>query len=110
VSANVAGQFENLVQLADTVQGIVELYGGIYAAPGTPIGDEDPLFFQDLPTKMLSQFRNKAHQGTYLGGIPIDSVVQATIVFMRWASFSVIGPTRSFRWLRLKPARRLAWT
>ena len=78
VSANVAGQFENLVQLADTVQGIFELYGGIYAAPGTPIGNEDPMFFQDLPTKMLSQFRNKAHQGTYLGGIPIDSVVQAT--------------------------------
>jgi hypothetical protein len=36
------------------------------------------MFFQDLPTKMLSQFQNKAHPGTYLGGIPIDSVVQAT--------------------------------
>ena len=77
-AANVAGRFENLVQLADTVQGIFELYGGIYAAPGTPIGKVDPLLFHGLPTLMLSQFRDTSHQGTYLGGIPIDSVVQAT--------------------------------
>ena len=61
VAANVAGRFENLVQLADTVQGIFELYGGIYAAPGTPIGKVDPLLFHGMPTLMLSQFRDTSH-------------------------------------------------
>ena len=78
VSANIAGQFENLVQVAQALQDIFEILGGIYAAPGTPIGDADPLLFLDIITRMLAQLRSKAHQGTYLGGIPIASVVQAT--------------------------------
>eukprot|EP01036_Dinobryon_divergens_P035617 gene35617-46192_t len=77
VSANIAGQFENLVQVAQALQDIFEILGGIYAAPGTPIGDADPLLFLDITTRMLAQLRSKAHQGTYLGGIPIASVVQA---------------------------------
>jgi hypothetical protein len=67
VSANVAGQFENLVQLADTVQGIVELYGGIYATPGTPIGDEDPLFFHDLPRSRGAGFGFYRAKGCRIG-------------------------------------------
>eukprot|EP01036_Dinobryon_divergens_P045646 gene45646-61007_t len=37
VSANIAGQFENLVQVAQALQDIFEILGGIYAAPARPI-------------------------------------------------------------------------
>ena len=67
VSSNVAGQFENLVQVAQALQNNFAILGGIYAAPGTPIGDADPLLFLYIITKMLAQLRSKkAHQGTYL--------------------------------------------
>ena len=70
-------QIESVTQIEQCVQGMCSGYTTIYCQPGSPLHNEDPLFFYNIAVPMLEQLRSTAHQSEYLAAIPINCVVQA---------------------------------